>query len=91
MNAHRGHESQVHREAKQQIAALFKAPDWTVFFEQHNADIVMLHNFSGTIIAIEAECSPRNVLRNIQRNFEQGCHATATISINSKYLNQINK
>lgn len=89
MNINRGHESNLHREAKKRIGAIFQGPDWTLFFEQKNADLVLLHHSSGSIIAIEVESSPRNVLRNIRRNFDQGCCAVATISLNPRMDSQI--
>jgi hypothetical protein len=44
---------------------------------------------SGFLAAIEVESSPRNVLRNIERNFKNGCHAVAVVSLTERYRSQI--
>ena len=89
MNIYRGHESQAHRDAKATIGRLFDDPAWSVFYEQRNADILVLHHASRFVAAIEVESSPRNVLNNINRNVAYGCHAVAVISLTKRYLSQI--
>lgn len=89
MNARRGHETQRHIEAKLAIGQLFKNDEWSVFFEQRNADILVLHHASRKVFAIEAESSPRNVLRNIERNTAYGCHAVAVVSLTERFYGQI--
>ena len=89
MNPRRGHESIYHLEAKTAIGRLFKAPDWSVFYEQRNADILVMHLASRFVAAIEVESSPRNVLGNIERNVAYGCHAVAVVSLSERYLGQI--
>ncbi|VGO16202.1 hypothetical protein PDESU_04793 [Pontiella desulfatans] len=88
-NARRGHETQRHIEAKLAIGQMFKNEDWSVFFEQCNADILVLHHATRFVASIEAEASPRNVLRNIERNIKYGCKAVATVSLTDRYLGQI--
>lgn len=89
MNLNRGHESQAHRNAKANIGHLFDAPDWSVFYEERNADIVVMHNATKFMAAIEVESSPRNVLRNLDRNIAYGCDAVAVVSLTERYLGQI--
>ncbi len=89
MNPRRGHESTIHLEAKTAIGQLFNAPNWSVFYEQRNADILVMHNATRFVAAIEVESSPRNVLRNLDRNFAYGCQAVAVISLTERYLAQI--
>lgn len=89
MNARRGHESEQHIEAKLTIGLLFKEKDWSVFFEQCYADIVVLHRASHFVAAIEIESTPRNVLRNIARNAAYGCNAVAVVALNDRFFNQI--
>lgn len=88
MNRNRG-ESQAHLEAKPAIGFLFDDPGWSVFFEHCNADVLALHHASRFVSGIEIEASPRNVLRNIERNMANGCHAVAVVSLTDRYLNQI--
>jgi len=89
MNPRRGHESLLHLEAKIVIADLFARSEWSVFFEQRDADVLVMHNSTRLLVAIEVESSPRNVLRNIERNLGNGCHAVAVVSLTERYLNQI--
>lgn len=89
MNPRRGHESIYHLEAKTAIGRLFNVPVWSVFYEQRNADIVLLHRASCFVAAIEIESTPRNVLRNIARNSAYGCNAVAVVALNDRFFNQI--
>jgi len=89
MNARRGNESERHIKAKLAIGHLFEGNDWSVFFEQCNTDILVMHHATRFVAAIEAESSPRNVLRNISRNIAHGCKAVAVVSINDRYREQI--
>lgn len=89
MNAHRGHETQSHFEAKPAIGRKFKSEVWSIFYEQRNADVLILHHTSLFAGAIELESSPKNVLNNIQRNMAYGCQAVAVVSLTDRYLNQI--
>lgn len=89
MNARRGHESQRHLDAKRHIGQIFDAPRWSVFYELHQADILVINHDSHVLIAIEAESTPRNVIRNITRNFQNGCDAVATVALNERYHSQI--
>ena len=85
----RGNELQVHRDAKPSCGRWFDDPAWSVFYEQRNADILVMHLASRFVAAIEVESSPRNVLRNIERNVAYGCHAVAVVSLSERYLGQI--
>jgi hypothetical protein len=89
MNPRRGHESIAHLEAKMAVGRLFNSPGWSVFYEQHNADILVMHNATRFTAAIEVESSPRNVLRNLERNLAYGCDAIAVVSLNERYFGQI--
>ena len=68
---------------------LFAHPKWSVFIEEHCADLLILHNSSGFLAATELETTPRNVLRNISRNLSNGCLAVATVSLQERYHRQI--
>ena len=81
MNARRGHESIEHLSAKMIIGDLFGIDGWSVFYEQRHADILLLHHPTKVTIAVEIESSSRNVIRNIQRNHENGCLGTAVVSL----------
>ena len=89
MNPRRGHESSVHLEAKIAVGRLFNDPEWSVFYEQRNADVLVLHNATKFVAAIEVESSPRNVLRNLERNMSHGCQAVAVVALTERYLGQI--
>lgn len=89
MNLRRGHESALHIEAKATIGRLFDHPDWSVFFEQRNADVLVMHHITRFVAAIELESSPKNVLNNIHRNITYGCQAVVVVSLNRRYLTQI--
>lgn len=89
MNARRGHESPQHLEAKRTLGCLFGTDDWSVFYEQRHADVLLMHHSSRAIIAIEVESSPRNVIRNIQRNHDNACLGTAVVSLNPDQLKSI--
>lgn len=89
MNMRRGHESRQHLEAKTVIASLFNTPVWSVFPEQRDTDVLVMHNPTGFLTAIEAESSPRNVARNIMRDFTNGCHAVAVVALTGRYFSQI--
>ncbi|MDF7824370.1 hypothetical protein P4B35_10135 [Pontiellaceae bacterium B12227] len=89
MNLNRGRESRLHREAKAIVGRLFDDPDWSVFYEQRNADILVLHHKSRFVAAIELETSPRNVLRNLQRNADYGCRVVAVVALTERFSNQI--
>jgi hypothetical protein len=89
MNARRGHESSRHLKAKKAIAQLFNSSAWSVFIEERNADLIILHHTTCFVVAIEVESSPRNVLNNMVRNIAFGCHAVAVVSLSERYLDQI--
>jgi hypothetical protein len=89
MNLCRGHETPLHLRAKAEIGRLFNAPDWAVFYEQNFADILVMHCGTRFIAAIEAESTPRNVVRNLNRNLAYECHAVAVISLNDRFHAQI--
>ena len=89
MNPNRGRESKLHKESKTVIGRLFDESGWSVFYEQCNADVLVLHHATRFLAAIEVESSPRNVVRNIERNFAYGCRAVAVVSINERLYNQI--
>lgn len=89
MNPNRGRESRLHREAKIHIGCLFEEPGWSVFYEQRNADILVLYHASRFVAAIEVESSPKNVVRNIERNMAHGCNAVAVVSIKEQFHNQV--
>jgi len=89
MNPRRGNESQLHLVSKILTASMFAGHEWSVFLEQRDADVLVMHNSTRLIVAIEVESSPRNVLRNIERDIGNGCHAVAVVSLTERYLNQI--
>lgn len=89
MNMNRGHENLLHLQAKAEIGRLFHSPDWAVFYEQNCADILVMHCSTRFIAAIEAESTPRNVVRNLKRNLAYGCHAVAVVSLNDRFHGQI--
>ena len=89
MNPRRGHENLLHLQAKCEIGRLFDDPAWSVFFEQRNADVLVMHHETCFVAAIELESSPKNVLINIRRNFAQECHAVAVVSLTKYFLSQI--
>lgn len=81
MNLRRGQESLYHLQAKQTVGSLFNESDWSVFYEQGYADVVVLHHASRFTAAIEIESSTRNVVQNIKRDIQSGCEAVATVSL----------
>ncbi len=91
MNQRRGHENLLHLQAKTEIGRLFPSTDWTVFYEQNCADILVMHCRTRFIVAIEVESTPRNVVRNLKRNLSYGCHAVAVIPLDDRFFGQIEK
>jgi hypothetical protein len=91
MNMNRGHENLLHLQAKAEIGRIFCKPDWAVFYEQRCADILVMHGTTRFIAAIEAESTPRNVVRNLNRNLAYECRAVAVISLNDRFHGQIEK
>lgn len=89
MNLRRGHENLLHLQAKAEIGRIFREPDWAVFYEQRCADILVMHCRTRFIAAIEVESTPRNVLRNLNRNLDYECHAVAVISLDDRFYGQI--
>ena len=89
MNARRGNESIHHLKAKTAIGELFKDPDWAVFYEQRDTDILVMHNATRFVAAVEVESSPRNVARNLERDTTNGCDVVAVVALNAHYLQRI--
>ena len=89
MNARRGNESIHHLKAKTAIGELFKDPDWAVFYEQRDTDILVMHNATRFVAAIEVESSPRNVQRNLERDTTNGCGVVAVVVLNTRHLPRI--
>ncbi len=89
MNARRGNESYRHLEAKTAIGELFNDPDWAVFYEQRDTDVLVMHNATRFVAAIEVESSPRNVQRNLERDTTNGCGVVAVVVLNEHHLGQI--
>lgn len=89
MNPRRGHESMLHLEAKTVIAGMFAGPRWSVFLEQRDTDVLLMHIRTRLLMAVEIESSPRNVRRNIERDVSNGCDAVAVVTLNPRHHRQI--
>ena len=84
MKCNRGQETADHRRMKELIAKLFTLLGYLVFFEEQLTDVVAWKLRSGgpRIVGIEAERSPRNVLRNVRRDLARGCNVVLVVAAN---------
>lgn len=82
MNQNRGHETDEHRHMKLVIATLFTLLGYMVLFEEKLTDVVAwkVGGNRTRLLAIEAERSRRNVLRNVRRDLNGGCQSVLLVA-----------
>ena len=71
----RGNEKLPHKVLKTRAALRLKEAKYDiVLFEHNRCDITAIKRLNGVtfVIGIEAECSPKHVLNNLKRNFNNG-------------------
>jgi len=73
-------ESLPHLQEKNDASELMRRLGFGVVLQEHeNCDLIVTHPGCASILALEIEQSPRNVLRNLSRNFAQGCTSVLVI------------
>ena len=60
-----------------------------VLSEHHDCDVVAVPPWGASILGIEIERSGRNVLRNLSRNFSQGCDHVLIVCPDFKTLGEV--
>lgn len=73
-------ESAGHVEDKSSLTFLCSQLDLFALQESQNADIFVCDPKSLITLAIEVETTPRNLIRNIKRNFSNGFHGVLVCS-----------
>jgi len=89
VNVKRGRESSEHRLMKRLIARVFTLLGWLVLFEKSYSDVIAFKctNVTGLrLVCAEAENTLRNVIRNANRNFANGCDAVLILVPNDDLL-----
>lgn len=74
---YRAHESSDHIRMKRQgITSLRRRGFTSIFPEHYNCDLVAVRRLDSrfVVVGVEFERSPRNVMRNVTRNYSNGCH-----------------
>ena len=85
-NINRARESDDHRRMKDEARSILLESGYpAVYPERKCCDLVAVRLAGPSVVslAVEVERSPRNVVRNAQRNFENGCDATLILSSNT--------
>ena len=62
-----------HDASQDEAINFFRRLGYGAVREHHHCDAVVVSPYGAAIIAAEIENSDRNVLRNVSRNFSQGC------------------
>ena len=77
MNIHRAHESSQHPEGKGDLGRLLSRRQFLVLYEHKLADVVAFRAVQGSmrVLCGEHELTRRNMRRNVERNFANGCAA----------------
>lgn len=77
MNIHRAHENPLHPEGKGDLGRLLSRRQFLVLYEHKLADVVAFRAVQGSLRVLcgEHELTRRNMRRNVQRNFANGCAA----------------
>ncbi len=84
----RGHESPLHRALKQETSNLLPRLGFQfVLCEYLCADIVAMGY--GGVLAVEVELSVRNVLRNLERDFANGCNLALVVCADLQTLRAV--
>jgi hypothetical protein len=90
----RGHETAEHRTSKLEIIASLRGCGYDpVICEHEYCDIVAVRtvNSARQTLAVEMERSPRNVLRNIERNFAHGCDVVLIVCPDVRILTEVTR
>jgi hypothetical protein len=77
MNIYRAHESSQHPEGKWNLGRLLSHRRFLVLYEHMLADVVAFRASEGVlrVVCAEHELTRRNMRRNVERNFANGCAA----------------
>jgi hypothetical protein len=87
---HRGHETDEHRALKGEVLQFLRQWGYgTVLCEHQNCDVVAVQPHKASILGVEVERSNRNVLKNLSRNFSQGCEHVLIVCPDFHALGQV--
>ena len=77
MNFYRAHESPQHPEGKQDLGWLLSRRRFLILYEHMLADLVAFRPSKGKmrVLCGEHQLTRRNMRRNVERNFANGCDA----------------
>ena len=84
----RGHESELHRTLKRTVRDLLPHLGFHSAVCEHLCCDIVAMSFGG-VLAVEVELSPRNVLKNLQRDFAQGCDFALIICPDLQTLGEV--
>ena len=77
MSIYRAHESSQHPEGKRNLGRLLARRQFLILYEHKLADVVAFRAGNGTLRVLcgEHDLTHRNMRRNVERNFANGCAA----------------
>jgi len=84
-------ESPAHHQEKERLSQMLRGAGWVTYCEHNYCDVVAHHPCWKFSVGIEVESTPRNMIRNIERNFSAGCLAALVLCLNPQYLRQMNR
>jgi len=93
LREHRGHETAHHRAMKRLIARLYLLLGWFVLIEKKLADVLAWRfrpNRRLFVLAVQAERSRRNAVRNANRDLRGGCDRVLVVATDEKLRAVIN-
>jgi hypothetical protein len=90
LNLNRGNETGEHIALKSGVLQFLHNWGYGVVLCEHQyCDIVAVHPHRATILGVEIERSERNALKNISRDFSQGCSQVLVVCPNLKVLGEV--
>ena len=90
LNINRGHETGEHIALKSEVIQFLHGWGYGAILCEHlYCDVVAIQPNRAAIIAVEIERSDRNTLRNILRNFSQGCEQVLVVCPDLKVLGEV--
>src|SRR2546427_2224219 len=91
-NISRAHESSEHRETKRLVMQCLSELGYPVVLaEQCCCDVVVCCNLDGvrSIFGFEVERSTKHLLRNLRRNFSNGCSGVVVVCLDFRVLRDV--
>lgn len=91
-NGQRGHETVEHRVLKRETITILRSCGYTLTLPEYICCDIVASRRPGKhqhVLAVEIERSRRNVLRNLNRNFAQGCDAVLIVCPDARSLKEV--